>query len=136
VLGCVVADEFGPDAAWSPYGFYSGSRFVFLYAKDIASVTIEKGRNPIVQDAMDVDRPIADVGHGRAEPSKMLIRWVIKLNGNMHIGHIQAAHTRRLVWQCVFVGMKGKINDVLYAERPDLLEVVLGWLARRCELIA
>ena len=107
VLGCVVADEFGPDAAWPPYGFHSGSRLVLLYAKDIASVTIEKGRNAIVQDAMDVDRLSADIGHSRTKPSEMRFRWVIKFNGNMHIGHIQAAYTRRLVGQRIFMGVEG-----------------------------
>ena len=51
-----ATDKRRPDALRVPNLLHVGTRLGFGHAKHVAAITVEEGGNPVVRDAMDVNR--------------------------------------------------------------------------------
>jgi len=87
----LALDEIRPDALGFPDGVHVGARLCIVPPEHISAVPIEECRDPVIRDAMYVDRSVLKLLHHRAELLEIMLGRILKIDRNMRVGHIEMA---------------------------------------------
>jgi hypothetical protein len=100
-------------------------------SEHIATISIEKGRDSVIRDAVHVHGSILQLLHHRAELFQVLLGWVLKIDRYVRVGHTKTANAASLIRESLLVRVEREIHDVADTERVNVGELLLGRPTRR-----
>ena len=103
-----------------PNIFHIGTRLRLIRAEHIPAISVEKGRDPVVRDAMNMHPDLSQLLHRGAEPAEVLVSRVLKIDRDVDVRHAETADTCRLVRQSLLMGVKPEVDDVAHAQCVDV----------------
>jgi hypothetical protein len=127
----LALDERRPEALRVPNLFHLGTRLGLVHSKHIATIAVEKGRDPIVRNAVNVHWDILELLHYGAELAKILVGRVLKVDRDVNVSHPETADAGGLVRQGLLVGVKAEVDDVADAQGANILTVTSAVAAFR-----
>ena len=72
---------------------------------------------------MDVHRNFLQLLHDRAESVEILVARILKIDWYVDVCHAETADACRLIRQCLFMGVKPKVNDMADAQCLNVCEL-------------
>jgi hypothetical protein len=99
------SDERCPNRVRLPDPIKISSRSCRIHAEDGAAVAIEEGRHAVIGDAVHVHRTVTRLVECRAERIEVALGRILEIDWNMHVGHAEGVHSRRLVSERLLMTM-------------------------------